>query len=384
MSVRLQWDGKPEHVERLSLPFQTVETINESRATRERDAGALFAGAANGDGSRNQLIWGDNKLVMGSLLSEYAGQIKLVYIDPPFDTGTDFSFRVHVGDADFTKAPSILEESAYRDTWGRGRSSYLQMLYERLVLIHELLSEDGLLFLHLGANVSHYGKVLCDEVFGAERYVNEIIWKRQTAHSDIGQGARHLGRVHDVILLYRKGDASAWNMEYTPYDDSYATGFYKHVEPDTGRRYGLGDITGPGGESKGNPRYEFLGVTRYWRFSRERMQELYEAGRIVQTTSSSVPRQKRYLDELPGIPLQDMWTDIPPVQAQSHERMGYDTQSPRHCSSGSSTLLAIQVTWWPTSSAGQVRPPPSRRGSVVGGSFAISAGSQSIRRASDY
>src|SRR5436190_2473783 len=135
MTVRLEWDGKPKQVERLSLPFQTVETINESRATRERDAGGLFGSSAAADGTRNQLIWGDNKLVMSSLLAEYAGQVKLVYIDPPFDTGADFSFRVSVGDGAVTKQPSVLEEHAYRDTWGRGRQSYLGMMYERLVLL---------------------------------------------------------------------------------------------------------------------------------------------------------------------------------------------------------------------------------------------------------
>lgn len=332
MSVRLEWDGKPTQVERLTLPFQVVETINESRATRERDTGALFSGTGAHDKPaeswHNQLIWGDNKLVMSSLLREYAGKIKLVYIDPPFDTGTDFSFRVNVGGSDLTKAPSILEEHAYRDTWGRGPESYLSMLYERLVLIHELLASDGTLFLHLGSNVSHLGRSLCDEIFGRDAYVNEIVWKRQTAHSDIGQGARHLGRVHDTLLLYRKAEVGAWNMEYTPYDADYSESFYKYTEPGTDRRYGLGDITGPGGEAKGNPRYEFLGVTRYWRFSEARMKELYESGRILQTKPGTVPRQKRYLDELSGVPLQDLWLDVPPVQSQSIERLGYDTQKP--------------------------------------------------------
>jgi len=328
VTVRLDWEGKPQRIERLSLPFQTVETVNESRATRERDAGSLLTQTSDRSTSRNQLIWGDNKLVMSSLLKDWAGKIKLVYIDPPFDTGTDFSFRVRVGDADFTKAPSVLEESAYRDTWGRGRASYLDMLYERLVLIHELLAEDGYLFLHLGSNVSHYGKVLCDEIFGEERYVNEIVWKRQTAHSDIGQGARHMGRLHDSILLYRKGEGGTWDMQFTPYDESYVENFYKHIEEGTGRRYRLSDATGPGGAAKGNPRYEFLGVTRYWRFKKERMQELYEQGRIVQTRPGAVPAQKRYLDEMPGVPLQDIWMDVPPVQAQAAERLGYDTQKP--------------------------------------------------------
>lgn len=165
MTVRLEWDGKPERVEHVQLPFQTVETINESRATRKRDRGALFASDAPDD-VRNLLIWGDNKLVMGSLLRDYAGQIKLVYIDPPFDTGADFSYRVSVGDSSVEKMPSILEEHAYRDTWGHGQSSYLSMLYERVVLIHELLSETGSLYLHVGTNVSHAVKIILDEVFG--------------------------------------------------------------------------------------------------------------------------------------------------------------------------------------------------------------------------
>jgi adenine-specific DNA-methyltransferase len=121
--VRLEWDGKPTEVERLSLPFQTVETINESRATRQRDEGALDFGTPTDTSERNLLVWGDNQLVMGSLLKQYAGQIKLIYIDPPFDTGADFSVRVKVGDDAITKLPSILEEHAYRDTWGSGQAS---------------------------------------------------------------------------------------------------------------------------------------------------------------------------------------------------------------------------------------------------------------------
>jgi adenine-specific DNA-methyltransferase len=327
MGVRLEWDGKPTHVERLSLPFQTVETINESRASRERDTGALFGSAKPSDDWRNQLIWGDNKLVMSSLLHEFAGQVKLVYIDPPFDTGTDFSFRVQVGDAGLTKMPSILEEHAYRDTWGRGRESYLHMLYERLTLIHELLSDEGTLFLHLGSNVSHLGKLLCDEIFGTSAFTNEIVWKRAHAHGDVGQGARHLGRLHDVILLYRKSEAAVWNPQFEPYTDEVIQRDYSKVD-ESGRHYQLTPIDGPGGEAKGNPRYEFLGVTRYWRFSRERMQELYDEGRIVQTNPGTVPRQKRYLDEMPGVALQDLWLDIPPVQGQARERAGYATQKP--------------------------------------------------------
>ena len=143
MSVRLEWDGKPTEVERLSLPFQTVETINQSRATRDRDSGSLLAGqGADANHPPNQLIWGDNKLVMSSLLKDYAGKIDLIYIDPPFETGADFAIQVRVGDTDLTKEPSILEEHAYRDTWGSGYESYLTMMYERVTLMHELLSPN--------------------------------------------------------------------------------------------------------------------------------------------------------------------------------------------------------------------------------------------------
>ncbi len=118
------------------------------------------------------------------------------------------------------------------------------------------------------------------------------------------------------------------NMQFLPYGESYLDAFYRHVEPGTGKRYRLGDITGPGGAAKGNPYYEFLGVTRYWRYSRERMQQLYEQGRIIQTKPGSVPQYKRYLDEMPGVPLQDIWDDILPIGAQARERLGYPTQKP--------------------------------------------------------
>lgn len=184
--------------------------------------------------------------------------------------------------------------------------------------------------MHVGSNVSHYVKVILDEVFGASSYINEVIWKRQTAHSDTGQGSRHMGRIHDVIFFYAKSETYTWEMQYTDYEQSYTDSFYRHVEPETGRRYRLSDITAPGGAKaeKGNPQYEFLGVTRYWRFSEQRMRELYEGGRIVQTRPGTVPAQKRYLDEMPGVPLQDIWADIRPIQSQASERRDYPTQKP--------------------------------------------------------
>src|SRR5438105_13683100 len=221
------------------------------------------------------------------------------------------------------------------------------MLFDRFHLMRDLLSDTGAIYVHMGWDVSHYVKAALDEVFGAGAFVNQIIWKRQTAHSDIGQGATHFGPIHDVIFLYTKSSGFIWNMQYTAYAEEFEQSFYRYVETGTERRYGLSDITGPGGAAKGNPYYEFMGVTRYWRFSKARMQELYDKGRIVQTKLGTVPRQKRYLDEMRGIPLQDLWLDIPMVQAQAKERLGYDTQKPEllleriiNQSSNSGSLIA--------------------------------------------
>lgn len=341
--TELVWEGKYDATGRrvqpvrVELPFQTIETVNESAADRE--ALALFAGRITEKTPwRNRLIWGDKKYVLPSLLPEFAGKVNLIYIDPPFDTGADFSFTATVPDhpdspADdafaFTKEPSIIEQKAYRDTWGRGLDSYLQWFYETAVQLHELLHENGSLYVHLDWHVSFYAKVILDEVFGGDRFLNEVVWKRQTAKGDVTQGARHMGRIHECILLYTKTDSYPWNMQFTPYDQSYVDDFYRFRDPD-GRRYQLSDITAPGGAkaSKGNPSYEFLGVTRYWRFSKETMQKLHGQGRIVQTSAGSVPRQKRYLDEMPGVPLQSLWLDIKPVQSQSAETVSYTTQKP--------------------------------------------------------
>lgn len=326
MGVRLEWDGKPTQVERLSLPFQTVETINESRATRERDTGALFGGVGPSGGGRNQLIWGDNKLVMSSLLSEYAGKIKLVYIDPPFDIGADFSMRIEVGDGNLVKEPSILEEHAYRDTWGAGFASYLAMMYPRLVLIHELLSEDGSLYLHCGPTVSHTLRVLCDEIFGVENFRNEIIWKRTTAHSS----AKRYGPVHESILYYGKTSAATWNPQHGAHTDEYLASKYRY-EDERGT-YRLSDITGAGvrrGES-GEPwrGFDVTGRGRHWMHPPSVLDQLDADGRIYWPPKGGFPAYKRYLTEGKGRPVQDVWDDINPINSQAQERVGFPTQKP--------------------------------------------------------
>ena len=314
----------------VALPFQVVETIREGRASREKGyiRDLFSAKPSTQDDWRNKLIWGENLLVMASLMEEFSGKVDLIYIDPPFATGADFSFRTVLGEESISKESSIIEEKAYRDTWGEGLGSFIAMLYQRFTLMRELLSYSGVAYIHIGWEVSHYAKLILDEIFGRDGLLNQVIWKRQTAHSDTGQGAQHLGRIHDVVFIYTKGREYTWNKQYSPYDIKYLESHYQGIEPATGRRYELDNITAPGGAAKGNPLYEFLGITRYWRYSKDRMQELYKAGRIVQPSLGAVPRYKRYLDEMPGLPLQDLWTDINAINSQGREATGYSTQKP--------------------------------------------------------
>jgi adenine-specific DNA-methyltransferase len=341
--AELIWDGKYDDAGlrvaplRVALPFQTVETVNESAQNRQR---SLQYGPGFGEGEwRNRLIWGDKKYVLPSLQAEFAGQVNLIYIDPPFDTGADFSFTARVPENPetedesftFTKEPSIIEHKAYRDIWGGAHThldAYLKWFYETIVLLHELLHENGSIYVHLDWHVSFYAKVILDEIFGTERFVNEIVWKRQTAKGDVTQGAMHMGRLRESIFVYTKSDKYSWNMQYVPYDERYLETHYRNIEPGTSRRFELADLNAPGGAGKGNPNYEFLGVRRYWRYSRERMEELYKAGRIVQPSLGAVPRYKRYLDEMPGLPVQDVWTDINAINSQATEAVGYATQKP--------------------------------------------------------
>jgi adenine specific DNA methylase Mod len=334
--VELVWNGKTREVSTAVLPFQSLEHIDEPREEKGEPQEQLFdLRGRQLKGWTNKLVWGDNKLILSSLKSgalrqqiEEAGGLKLIYIDPPFDVGADFSMDVEIGGETFHKEPNLLEQIAYRDTWGRGADSFIAMLYERLILMRDLMHPEGSIYVHMGWGVSHYVRSVLDEVFGRDNAVNQIIWKRQTAHSDSGQGSEHLGRLHDVILLYSKGPSYAWNLQYAKYDEKYLQTHYKNIDPHTGRRYELDNLTAPGGSAKGNPNYEFLGVSRFWRYSRERMQRLYDDGRIVQPSPGAVPRFKRYLDEMPGVPIQDIWDDLNAINSQAKEATGYNTQKP--------------------------------------------------------
>ncbi|MBC8179176.1 MAG: restriction endonuclease [Deltaproteobacteria bacterium] len=302
----------------------------------------------------NILYYGDNLPIMREEIPSQS--VDLVYLDPPFNSNRNYNVLYQ----DEGGLDSEAQITAFEDTWhwdmkaeetyqelimdapsqisdmiGAFRGfigtnqmmAYLVMMTIRLIELHRILKDTGSLYLHCDPTASHYLKMLLDTIFGGDQFRNEIIWKRTSAHSDTKQGVIHMGRIHDTILFYTKSNNVKRNEVYLPYDQTYIDRFYRYVDED-GRKYRLGDLTGPGGASKGNPSYEFMGVTRYWRYSRESMEELSKQGRIIQTKPGRVPAYKRYLDEMPGVPLQDMWTDLTPIGAQAKERLGYPTQKP--------------------------------------------------------
>ena len=287
---------------------------------------------------------GGNMVIRGECVSacaylkEQGVQVDLVYIDPPFASGADYAKKVYIRrnpkvaeaiaqaerelDVDELKA---FEEKMYGDVWDKEK--YLSWMYENLMAIKGVMSENASIWVELDNHIGHYVKILLDEIFGENHFVNEIVWKRTFSHSDVGQGAKHLGRLHDVIFLYSMSDEYTLNTVYTPYSQEYIDNFFRYSDDD-GRRYRLVSMIGTGGAAKGNPFYEFMGVSRYWRYSQKTIQELVERGLVVQTKPGAVPQKKNYLDESPGVPLQDIWTDIAPVQGGSVENANYATQKP--------------------------------------------------------
>jgi len=276
--VELTWegkynaDGKRTAPLRVQLPFQTVETVNESAQQRQM-ALDLFSTGRPAEW-RNRLIWGDKKYVLPALLDEFAGQVDLIYIDPPFATGADFSFQVSVEDERFIKEPSIIEQKAYRDTWGQGMDSYLQWFYETGVLLYDLLSDTGSLYVHLDWHIGHYAKILLDDIFGPNNFVNEIIWhyKRWPARSNDFQ------KMHDVILLYGKSEQRTFNVL-------------------------LQELT--------------EGTLKRWRGQKSKVEFVDGVRQVTQMTD----------EKSPGTPMNDVW-NISVVNSQARERVNYATQKP--------------------------------------------------------
>lgn len=304
----LRWTGKRPYKYTQYFPAQLRERYGEET-----------------DGWINKIFWGDNLQVMSHMLKEYRGQIDMIYIDPPFDSKAQYKKTIKINSKDVSNDMMSFEEVQYKDIWTN--DTYLQFLYERLIIMRELLKDTGSIWVHCDQSKGHYIKIILDEVFGQDNFVNQITWKRTFAHGDSGQGAKHLGRISDYIYLYGKSSAVNLNSIYVPYEKSYIERVFSGKDDD-GRRWQSVSLTAPGGASKGNPSYNFLGVTRYWQYSKANMEKLYAEGKIYQSKPGAVPRRKMYLDEAKGVPLQDIWTDIVPVQGLSNENENYPTQKP--------------------------------------------------------
>jgi len=290
--VELLWNGKTNEVTNVVLPFQVIEQIDEPRSDAKfGNQNSLFDTSGRQiTGWTNKLIWGDNKLILSSLKNgplrkeiEAQGGLKLIYIDPPFDVGADFSMDISIGDGEesFTKKPSVIEEIAYRDTWGKGADSFIAMIYERLKLMHDLLAEDGSIYVHCDWRVNSYMRLVLDEIFGKDNFLNEISWsyfafKRSTT--------KKFPQKHDTIFSYCKAkDSFIWNTQYKPHNPEYLKRWKKD---ENGRMY------------------------------RDDVNPTKGGSRII------------YLDEIGGDIVDSVWDDIPPVNPVAQERVDYPTQKP--------------------------------------------------------
>lgn len=285
--VELVWNGKSADVCTAVLPFQTLEHVDEPREETKAQAELFDARGRQTQGWTNKLIWGDNKLILSSLKSgalrrqiEDAGGLKLIYIDPPFDVGADFSMDIEIGGETFHKEPNLLEQIAYRDTWGRGADSFISMIYERLILMRDLMHPEGSVYVHCDWRVNAFIRQVLDEVFGADHFINDLVWnyfafKRKTA--------KKFPQKHDSIISFRKGDRHTWNTQFKPHSPEYL----KRWKKDGNGRLYRDDVNPTAG-----------------------------GARVI------------YLDELEGDIVDSVWDDIPPVNPAAAERVDYPTQKP--------------------------------------------------------
>jgi len=284
--VELVWNAKTSEVCNIVLPFQVIEQVDEPRVEKKSNwDNTLFDFRGRQlKGWTNKLIWGDNKLILSSLKNgplrqeiEAQGGLKLIYIDPPFDVGADFSMDIKIGDDKFTKNPNILEEIAYRDTWGKGADSFIAMIYERLILMRDLLAEDGSIYTHCDYRVNSYIRLVLDEIFGKNNHRNEIIWHYQSG----GRQEKLFSRKHDTIYLYTKSSNWTFNPD--------AIGVIRGEKKRNNMKRGF-DADGRG----------------FW--------SIKSAGKLY-----------KYYDDEKIVPA-DVWTDISHIQQKDPQRVGYPTQ----------------------------------------------------------
>lgn len=283
-----------------------------------------------GDNSLHNMVLRGECLSACAYLKDKGVKVNLVYIDPPFASGADYAKKVYVRNnpkvaATIAQAEKELdieemrafEEKMYGDIWDKER--YLNWMYENLMAIKSVMSDNASIYVHLDYHIGHYVKILMDEIFGEDNFVNEIIWQRVYSHND----ANRYGQIHDTIFFYcMNNEDYTWHTQYTPYEEKYLKMY--SMDDGDGRKYKVENTMGPGGRGS---TYEWNGVTRTWRYSKETMEELDRKG-LLYHTSSGFPKKKVYLDEMPGKPLQSIWTDINVIAGQAKELVDYATQKP--------------------------------------------------------
>ena len=340
--VELVWNGKTQEVCNLVLPFQTIEHIDEPRSQRiEKGKDQLTFFDISGrqiKGWANKLIWGDNKLILSSLKNgpirreiEKQGGLKLIYIDPPFDVGADFSMNVEIGDESFTKKPSVIEEVAYRDTWGKGADSFIAMIYERLKLMDGLLANDGSIFVHCDVRVNSYMRLVLEEIFGSGNFHNEIIWQRSASGKTI---SKNLSRDTDTIFWYSKSDSYILNPVFQPLSDTTVAMYSMDDNDGRGkyRFYPLQKTGGPGPETT----YDYTDNNgkvwpcpkKGWRMKFEKLKALENDKRLY--LKGNTLSEKAYWNEREneGRLANNLWNDISNLQGSTPEILGYPTQKP--------------------------------------------------------
>jgi len=334
--VELVWNGKSREVCNAVLPFQTLEHIDEPRREKRQDEElSLDMGGRQVKGWTNKLIWGDNKLILSSLKSgalrqqiEEAGGLKLIYIDPPFDVGADFSMDIEIGGETFHKEPNLLEQIAYRDTWGRGADSFISMIYERLILMRDLLHNEGSIYVHCDWRLSSNLRLVIEEVFGRDNYRNEIIWKRKGGSAN---AQNNFGVAIDTIHFAARSPSAVFHSLYTRDSDeakSYIDERFRNKFE--GRQYMLAPIERNAALGvRENLIYEYKGYTpRYgWMMVREKLAEFDRLNKL-HWNSNKKPNRRIFLDEYEGQPIENLWLDVYVINPMASERVDYPTQKP--------------------------------------------------------
>ena len=333
--VELVWNGKSRDVCNTILPFQTLEHIDEPRKERNADEESSFdSRGRQKTGWTNKLIWGDNKLILSSLRSgplrkeiEDAGGLKLIYIDPPFDVGADFSMDIEIGEETYHKEANVLEQVAYRDTWGRGADSFISMIYERIILMRDLLAPDGNIFVHCDYRVNSFIRLTLDEVFGSAYMVNEIVWRRKGGAA-LGE-MRKLSAATDTIYWYGKSDHYHFEDVYVEAPAEYIEGQFRHSDAD-GRKYMVNVMRSP--SPRPNLKYDYKGYKtppNGWAVPFETMERLDREGRLHFPDSKDKQIYKKiYLDEYQGHKSNSLWADVSTLKGTNSEILGYPTQKP--------------------------------------------------------